>query len=131
MCLHRVTKRFKKNDRVKTGYKVFCKITSNLMGEHYYHNPYFQIGPLRSLGRAYFIPDNIKIKIGLHIDRQYDSGYHIYDSKDDAVESMAYEIMGVVCEVIAWDIRAYGYQNKKKCFVSQNYRIMREVANRY
>lgn len=131
MCLHKVTKRFKKNDRIRTGYKVFCKVGSDLSDEYYYHNPYFNVGRLRRLGRAYFIPDDINIKIGPYIDRQYESGYHIYDSKDDAIESMSYEIAGVVCEVIGWDIRAYGWQNRKKCFVSQNYRIMREVASRY
>lgn len=127
MCLHQVTKRFKKNDRIRIGYKVFCKAISDFSG-CYYHNPYFQIGPLRSLGRAYYIPDDLKHKIAPLVGRQYDSGYHTYSDKDDAINSI-YEVTGVVCEVIVWDIRTYGRQNKKKCFVSRNYRIMREVSN--
>lgn len=127
MCLHQVSKRFPKNDRVKIGYKVFCRVISDSVYNYCYHNPHFEMKILRPLGKSYHIPDRVERKLGAGVGIEYDSGYHIYSNKQDAIDSMSYESPPAVCEVIAWDIRAYGKQNRKKVFVSRNYRIMREV----
>lgn len=131
MCLKTVTNTLKPNDEMMVGYKVFRKSIrrSNIS----YTNLYFDVNTDRFMGEAY-TADNLWDPYGRSLNGdEYKTYFHIYDSLEGAQRHIvnAY-YMGsslVICEVIAWDIRAAGTQGETNeiCFIAKNYRIMREI----
>lgn len=132
MCLKTVTQTLMPNDEMMVGYKVFRKGVRRAIA--CYTNLYFDMHTDHFMGEEYTAPD-LWYPYGHSMNGiDYEAYYHIYDSLEGAQRYLdnSYYNLGlslVVCEVIAWDIRAIGTQGKKDeiCFVAKSYRIMREI----
>ncbi len=134
MCLKTVIKTFKPNDNMRVGYKVFRKDT-NLTGVSY-HNLYFKLYTDYFMGRAYEAKALFHPYGHSSEGTEYETYFHIFDTLEGAeryVESGFYStrLPLVICEVIAWDIRAIGTQTESEnvCFISKCYRIMEEIEH--
>jgi hypothetical protein len=136
MCLTTVYSRFKPNDKMQIGYKIYKTIAcwdsgTTLNGNLQLHNPYFYMLKPVKIGCAYSDKNTYEITYeggycGQHEERPkktYETGFHIYETLRDAriVATKSKKI----CEVLAWDIRVRGKQYDYRCFVAKNYRIMR------
>ena len=141
MCLSNVTKTRRPNSMMRVGYKIFVKKYYAPSYEYDLCNPYYDDEKKHYVGKVYSVPKELTGQIvysyggstwdGNRVTHKnvYDIGFHIHSDKDGALEA-ANNIAGDnmrVCKVVAWDIRAYGSQNKKKCFVARHYRIMEEI----
>lgn len=131
MCLKTVTRAFKPNDRIKVGYKVFRKIEHSLSAS--YHNVYYDIRTKHLIGETYTAAD-LRYLHKYVPNYKYKACFHVWDSVEEAqyfVDDYFFSPGAplVICEVIAWDIRAYGIQGRydSKSFVAKNYRLMREI----
>lgn len=137
MCLSNVTKTRRPNDKMRVGYKIFVRKYNATWGKYDLYNPYYDDDKKHYEGIVYSVPKNLTGQVvysyggsswdGKRVIHKnaYDIGFHIYSDKDEAFEAL--DGFGSICKVIAWDIRAYGTQNRKKCFVARHYRIMEEI----
>lgn len=143
MCLNNVTKTHRPNDMMRVGYKIYEQSSRPFWDRDDYslHNPYYEEYKKHFVGKAYSVPkilENHKIFTYYDGDRvlslsKYDAGFHIYSDKNSALEALKGFGTGYnmkLCKVMAWDIRAHGYQNKKKCFVARHYRIMERLNHK-
>lgn len=125
MCLTKVTKKFKPNDRIRIGYKIFTRNRVDGFGGQFYNTGYGQY----KLGKECQASNSTLYDSG---GKPYDSGFHCYSNLKEVLLAMPtndYTSMCIV-EVISWDIRCTGYQNRKKCFIAKNIRPVRVVLER-
>lgn len=138
MCLNNITKTLRPNDMMRVGYKMYEKKYYAPVNGYHLHNPYYDENREHFVGEVYSVPKALKgHKIYTYYDgdrvlsiSKYDAGFHLYSDKNGALEALdgfGARSSTKLCKVIAWDIRAHGYQNKKKCFVAKHYRIMEEI----
>ncbi len=132
MCLSAVTSTAKKNDRMKVGYKIFAKRYSLRSQQFLYYNQYWNQLRSHRIGNSYHLSDEALKIIGNDCCK-YEAGYHMYSKEDEAISACNLHSgysrgTFIVCEVMCWDIRAYGeYRWRSKCFIARHYRIMGEV----
>ncbi len=137
MCLDSVTRTFPKNDNIRMGYKVFVR---RYFEGKYIYNLYFDIDSSKEEGNMYSTPkerDGKYVQKAFYVYRPhvkgcqtkdwYEEGFHIHTTIMGAERFMHNSNGNVICEVIAWDIRALGTQTACRVLVAKNYRIMREV----
>lgn len=129
MCLNIVTEKFKNNDDIRVGYKVFSKHNGVYFSQIYNPHEPRVMGKMYCSGvKDYWSLDTICAS-SFH---RYDSGFHIWSTIEAAEED--YSITpDCIVEVIAWDIRAVGtnktttHLRPRPCFVAKNIRLMREM----
>lgn len=129
MCLNTITQKFKRNNNMKIGYKLFRKGPYN--GQNFYRNIYFDVYTDLYMGEAYtakFYDHNCEMPAQ---NGSYKPFFHIFEELPEAMEyrkNCVYPGTILICEVFAWDIRTTGTVfGGWKCFIAKSYRLMREI----
>jgi hypothetical protein len=137
MALSIVLKKYKENDNIRVGYKLYqVKHIKHKNDNFQYSNEYQSGGanygkPLTATTNGWFngLPS---------IDKKrkrclYNVGFHLFKTKSGALRHKATRSCIrrptlVIVECIAWDIRAEGKQFCQNVFVAKNIQLMREVG---
>ena len=130
MCLSNVKKKFKSNDNMRVGYKVFNK---SCKADRAYYSQIYTTNVPRKLGRVY-TATTVPFIVSADGRQSYASGFHIWSTLKGAQLDRSDRSGTFIVKVIAWDIRASG-QNRtscydeyeRACFVAKNIRLMEEI----
>jgi hypothetical protein len=131
MCLDKLTKKYRRNNDIRVGYKV-VELRSKP-----YDPVKLYIGQFRKYTYTEGVHESaddkliqtIQFKKGIGKRLFYRSGFHVYKNLDDAM-SIAENSRYVVVEVHAWHITAEGIDWDRKTFVAKHMRIIREIPKR-
>ena len=140
MCLNTVTKKLKKNDLMKVGYKVLHKkhiMCNDGWYRTWYSSVFCDSMKIRKMGISYNADrreDSSNFKQIYSKDHKfYDVGFHIWEHLNDAIRDRDGSLNKYIIKVIAWDIRAYGFNQYSsfgnrdiiaRCFVAKHTRLM-------
>lgn len=124
MCIITITKRYEKsNDEMIEGYKVFYKeeINSNKYQGLFYPIKFYREGIAYKSSAYPMIIYRPRFS--------YDSGFHMYLYKKDALSQMKVFVLNnyAICRVIMWNITTIGEDDKGPTVVAKNMIIMEEL----
>lgn len=121
MCLCIVKKKFGFNNRTEECYKIFSVHEGEIFPSHMKSHIEYSIG-------RHYVSNNIIINPDDPF-KNYESGFHGYRSKKDAIENK-YKVDKIFL-VKLWDIRAIGenyWGDFDKTIVAKNMIIIKEVS---